>query len=301
MPCHRPQRAWRSRVANETGKYPYVFKIDQGYADTETEFPCGSCPGCRIERSREHALRCIHEASQHDNNSFITLTYEDDPCSLEKSHFQKFMKRLRKSLAPKKIRYYMCGEYGKDGDLLGRAHFHAIIFNHQFDDLEPYKMNHSGDTVYISPKLEKLWTHGYVSVGECNLSTAGYVARYCMKKINGEQAESHYQKPDLQTGELKPVIPEYNAMSNGIGKKWLEKYWKDCIKGYITLDGTRYKIPKYYINQIERLAPNDEHEILIRNMELASKPLEHPDNTIARRSVREQNTISRINRLKRNL
>ena len=31
---------------------------------------------------REWAIRCYHEASQHDQNCFITLTYEDAPDAL---------------------------------------------------------------------------------------------------------------------------------------------------------------------------------------------------------------------------
>ena len=37
--------------------------------------PCGQCIGCRLDRSRAWAMRCIHEASLHDENCFITLTY----------------------------------------------------------------------------------------------------------------------------------------------------------------------------------------------------------------------------------
>ena len=38
---------------------------------------CGQCIGCRLERSRQWATRCMHEASLHDCNSFVTLTYDE--------------------------------------------------------------------------------------------------------------------------------------------------------------------------------------------------------------------------------
>ena len=34
--------------------------------------------GCRLERSRQWAVRCMHEASLYDFNSFVTLTYNDE-------------------------------------------------------------------------------------------------------------------------------------------------------------------------------------------------------------------------------
>mgnify|MGYP003328902971 FL=1 len=82
----------------------------------QVTLPCGQCVGCRLEKSRQWAMRCVHEMRQHDQNSFITLTFNDehlDPSgSLIKSDFQNFMKRLRKNTGAK-IRYYHCGEYGE--------------------------------------------------------------------------------------------------------------------------------------------------------------------------------------------
>ena len=78
----------------------------------------GFSRGCRLERSRQWAVCCMHEASLYDFNSFVTLTYNDENLpefnSLDYRHFQLFMKRLRKEFAPTNIRFYMCGEYGED-------------------------------------------------------------------------------------------------------------------------------------------------------------------------------------------
>ncbi len=52
-------------------------------------------------------MRCVQEASQYENNCFITLTYNDENLpetgSLNKHEWQSFMKRLRASVYPKKI------------------------------------------------------------------------------------------------------------------------------------------------------------------------------------------------------
>jgi hypothetical protein len=42
------------------------------------KIPCGQCIGCRLEYSRQWAMRCHHEASLHIFNSFITLTYDPE-------------------------------------------------------------------------------------------------------------------------------------------------------------------------------------------------------------------------------
>jgi len=87
--------------------------------------PCGKCIGCRLVKRRSWAIRCMHEASLHNENSFLTLTYDDnhDKLSLDYSDFQSFIRRVRKKFG--KVRFFMCGEYG---DLTRRAHFHALFF-----------------------------------------------------------------------------------------------------------------------------------------------------------------------------
>lgn len=112
MPCYKPLKAWRTSagdiVFNEDSRRDLVHQLT---------LPCGRCIGCRLERSRQWAMRCMHEASTHTDNSFITLTYTDADLppdgSLRKKDFQDFMKRLRKYTGPEKVRFYMCGEYGR--------------------------------------------------------------------------------------------------------------------------------------------------------------------------------------------
>jgi len=64
-------------VRTEDGRVVMVpRKGDRG--DTALKLACGQCRGCRLERSRQWAMRCMHEAAQHERNSFITLTYDDE-------------------------------------------------------------------------------------------------------------------------------------------------------------------------------------------------------------------------------
>ena len=122
MTCYHPLQAYRSSEGrnSETGKWPIVFSVTAGYADLPVTIPCGQCIGCRLERSRQWAMRCVHEASLHEQNSFITLTYDNDHLpvggSLNVEDMQKFWKRLRDHLFQRgysgKLRYFQCGEYG---------------------------------------------------------------------------------------------------------------------------------------------------------------------------------------------
>ena len=41
------------------------------------KLPCGRCIGCRLDRSKQWAIRLMHEAQQHNKNSFITLTLNE--------------------------------------------------------------------------------------------------------------------------------------------------------------------------------------------------------------------------------
>ena len=40
--------------------------------------PCGHCIACRIARSREWAVRLLHESEFWDVFCFVTLTYDDE-------------------------------------------------------------------------------------------------------------------------------------------------------------------------------------------------------------------------------
>ena len=252
MACYRPLHAWKGppEIDPETGRERTVFfQRKKGWAEYEIShmmLACGRCTGCRLDRSREWAMRCLHEARLHADNAFVTLTYNDRHLpadgSLVKRHFQLFMKRLRKSVSPKKVRFFQCGEYGS---INLRPHYHAILFGHDFSDKTVWKSNRFGDPVYKSAELQKLWCDqhgsplGFVSTGAVSFRSAAYVARYIMKKRTGDGAEQHYQGR----------IPEYVTMSRrpGIGHDAVKRYgrhWYD--HGYVVEQGAKMGLPRYY-------------------------------------------------------
>jgi hypothetical protein len=199
-----------------------------------------------------------HEASQHDENSFVTLTYADQHLPMDGSlsvrAVQLFFKRLRKSLAGRPVRYYACGEYGETN---GRPHYHVILFGYQFPDLVAWRRSPTGHYLYRSEKLEKLWPFGHSEVGHVTHQSAGYCARYTLKKLTGEPAAAHYSRPHPLTGVVSNVIPEFGLMSRrpGIGSSWFDQFHSDAFPSdFVVIDGTKRPVPRFYKNKLEDLA-----------------------------------------------
>ncbi len=245
VPCYRPIPAYRVRG----GSVSFKHTEDSG----ELKLPCGSCIGCRLERSRQWAVRMVHEAQMHDSNSFITLTYRDAPIhGVDVAHFQDFMKRLRSRLSPRAIRFFHCGEYG---EAFSRPHYHAVIFGFDFPDKVLFKES-NGHALFKSEFLENVWSHGFCLVGDVTFESCAYVARYCVKKVNGELAFDHYWRLDEFTGELFAVTPEYATMSRrpGIGAAWMEKFGDEVRHNdSVVMRGFEQKVPRYYESFFDEL------------------------------------------------
>lgn len=249
MPCYYPLHAYKGK-SEDTQKIKIAFKRSDSWRGEKIDLPCGRCIGCRLERARQWAVRCIHEASLYDKNCFVTLTYDNKNLpkdgSLKLEHFQLFMKRLRRCYEKKKIRFFHCGEYGENNTL--RPHYHALLFNHDFEDKEFYSCE-NGNIIYSSKKLDDLWQKGRGIIGDVTFQSAGYVARYALKKVTGEGRDAHY----------KGKKPEYCTMSrrDGIGKGWFNKFVGDAYpQDKIWINGVMTKPPRYYDDQLQKLDPS---------------------------------------------
>ncbi len=301
MVCYHPLKAYRSKTLTKNGKRGMVFQPNEGYVDRPVTLPCGQCSGCRLERSRQWAIRCHHEASLHQQNSFVTLTYDDlhlpTGGTLVVRDLQLFMKRLRKKYG-EGIRFYACGEYG---DTTGRPHYHACLFNFQPPDLKHFSTRQNIRT-YTSEILDDLWGNGFTLTGDVTFQSAAYVARYIMKKINGPDATQHYENVDPETGEITSRKPEFTTMSRrpGIGKEWLNKYVDDVYNhDYVVINGKKVRAPRYYDQQYEISDPENLARLKIRRLRAAKSHAQ--DQTPARLKVREYIADNRLSRLPRTL
>lgn len=260
MPCYSPIQSWLSKHVNDSGKRSVTFQKSEALQpDDPLQIACGQCIGCRLKKSKTWAARCMHESQSHDQNSFITLTFNDqelfkreNPMSLDKQELRRFFKRLRKKVG--KLRFYACGEYGEQ---TARPHYHALIFGYDFPDKVLYKIQ-NGHRLYTSDTLEKVWPYGHAIIGNLNYDSAAYVARYCLKKITGVNAEEHYQWINSNTGEILSRTPEFVTMSKkpGIGREWIEKYYQDVYPhDYLVINGGKSSVPKYYDHFLEDILP----------------------------------------------
>ncbi len=236
----------------------------------------------------------MHESQMHDFNSFITLTYRDAPIhGVNVAHFQDFMKCLRSRLSPRAIRFFHCGEYG---ERFARPHYHAVIFGFDFPDKVLYSES-NGHALFKSSFLEEVWTHGFCLVGNVTFESCAYVARYLVKKVNGELAFDHYWRLDELTGELVAVTPEYCTMSRrpGVGASWMEKYGSEVFHNdSIVMRGFEQKVPRFYESFFDEL----DLEAVKGGREVSSYRFAS-DNTAERLRVREVCKVAQVGFLKR--
>ena len=272
MPCYHPIPAYQDKAGDELRLSPPV-------GTANLSIPCGACLGCKSSHATDWARRAEHEASQWEHNSFVTLTYDEahrpKEDNLEPRELQLFLKRLRQGItrqlpalrsdARGSLRYLACGEYGERG---GRPHYHLLLFNCGFADLQ-MKTASLGD----SPTLAKLWDKGIHTIGTVTGASANYVAQYTLKK----QGKSHCD----QDGVIKPAPFLRMSLKPAIGTKWIQKNKHDLTHGYLVTNGTKSRIPRAYMKKLTELDP----QLADRAKEFASKAPHRQDNLAAAEAI----------------
>lgn len=303
MACLFPVKAYRSAEINpSTGKRPLVFKVTQAHREDDfLEVPCNNCIGCKLEHARQWSMRMMHEARYYEHNCFLTLTYDDQhvPRSygLELRDLQLFFKRLRKALGHQQIRYFACGEYG---DLGGRPHYHAIVFNFDPPDKVFHGKSESGENVYSTEVVTGHWQGGFATTQEVTHRSCGYVARYVTKKIKGadEYQAQHYYRRSPIDGEMHSVRPEFAVMSRrpGIGKRFADEFKSDFYpSGYLIVDGIKQSPPRFYLDQLSQ-----EERDRLKKGAAGHRKRHKEHSTMQRRRAKAEVLVKRIKNLKRN-
>lgn len=163
------------------------------------------CELCRRYRAKVWAHRIILESLQHKENAFVTLTYDDEHLpedgSLVPRDTQLWLKRLRKEISPRKIRYFLCGEYG--GRTM-RPHYHAVLFGFP-TCLRGQTELRKKSCCSICDLVKRTWNKGSVQVARVEPQSAAYIGGYVNSKIQRKSIGDRH--------------PEFNRQSNrpGIG------------------------------------------------------------------------------------
>lgn len=216
---------------------PITIKVDKVIDGVPCRIPvtvgCGKCLECLNSYSEEWATRIVDEASLYPVNSFITLTYDNQhlPPELVKSDLQVFIRELRRKLAPQKIRYFACGEYGEKG---GRPHYHLIVFNFMPADLKLYKPGN--EPLFISGFLSNIWGKGFVTCGAVSRKSAKYCAKYMQKALFTS----------------KTIAQPFTLCSTRPGIGYGAIRYDNFEQDKIYQDGKVRKLPRYYLKVLDR-------------------------------------------------
>ena len=219
---------------------PISIRRVNGYKEgTYVLVPCGRCAECCKRRQNDWYVRLSEEFRQHRTALFVTLTYDDEHVprvekdgkvylSVCKKDVQCFVKRFRKSLEPRKIRYFVCAEYGPK---TFRPHYHCVIFGADSNDV---------------PILRNAWKNGFVDASRVRTNgSLRYVAKYC-------------SKPAVLRYELNaPVEKTFRLVSLGLGKSYIDRpgvmefHHNDLQKHtYYWANGFKYGLPRYLKQKI---------------------------------------------------
>lgn len=252
---------------------PRGFVTDGGY--TVEYVPCGVCLGCRIERRQELTLLQMAEASLHEDNWFLTLTYDDARCDfdpmfvgLQPEHLQKFTESMRLACKYRgvRFRFFACGEYG---DEFGRPHYHlslfgvpadflgledsdslksdrfaSILVDGRFAKYKNAQVDENGNFFWFSDVIANRWPYGNHQLYRANRKTFQYVAGYVTKKLLGKS-----RRDMIASGRY----PSFHRQSRpSIGYYWWLKY-KDTlsqidgvklVNDKLSLQGVDWKVPR---------------------------------------------------------
>jgi hypothetical protein len=227
--------------------------------------PCGKCVECRKRKVDEWVFRLMEEDKVSSSSHFVTLTYDtlsipitkNGFMTLDKSDFQRFMKRLRKQTGFENIRYYAAGEYGEKNR---RPHYHAIIFNvpTQASYFNAWSLVKEKWMQYYAPVLPngqlydpypKLSNEDKIQLGQLHIGqVSGKSIAYTAKYLDKIQRKKKHSREDWAR--------EFSLMSKGLGESYLTdeiiKYHQERPEQlYLTMaGGKKIAMPKYYRNKI---------------------------------------------------
>ncbi len=323
MACYQPLQAFESGVNPETGKKVIRF-VPKTIQDISLSLPCGKCIGCKIEYTRQWAVRGICELittkEKNLESSFVTLTYNNAHYpphgDLVKKDIQDFAKRLKQRHTEIPIRIFYSGEYAPQNL---RPHWHLIIFGYDFPDKTLKEYTSAGNLLYTSDELEygkpekriqPLWYQGFHRIGNVTFDSIQYVAKYITKKLDGDLAHEisegdflrHYERYDPDTNEIHKVHKEFSETPRrpGLGSEFIKKYYKEVYPSdTLALTGKGIQRTTKYFDKIMQDIDIDLLDItkekrkkhILSNIEELSPHRQKTKEEIAKRKLQRLDTL----------
>lgn len=130
------------------------------------------------------------EAGQHPAAFFVTLTYKESELppdgGVSKRDLQRYLKRLRYAVTPRRVRFFACAEYG---DLGGRPHYHLALYG-----------------ALVPREIRAAWQLGIVDISLLGPESAGYICGYILKSGLKANAAAAGRNPEFRLMSRNPGI-----------------------------------------------------------------------------------------------
>lgn len=219
-----------------------------------TQFPCGWCLNCRVDKRNALIHRCEKEYIDKKCGAFVTFTY-DDPhiihllrrsrdgrlqATLSKYDAKKFLDRLNKLvhkmpnsiLCNHKYKYLIVGEYGERGQVFDRPHFHCLFFGLDF-------------AVCKKLFLQAWQGQGQIDIGYIGDGAISYVNKYLDKQIFGDLAKAKYDDNNLE----RPFCHRSTGLGSSLYTEQLDYANQPEHLGCYSWKGKDVPFPQYWKNK----------------------------------------------------
>lgn len=259
MACSNPLRIF-PKVHSWSSRNPDLSCLTSSLGDKPYyTVPCGMCLSCRVDKVNQLTDRAEYELCKYSCGAFVTFTY-DDPhlyadnnvfystkkkqilSSLSKYDCKKFLDRLNKivhaefkkhgfnPLCRPDYKYLIVGEYGENGQVFDRCHYHALFFGL--------------DYAFCERLFWKAWNYkGSIQVGSIRNGGIGYCLKYLDKQVFGKQAFYKYDYYGME----RPFQFHSSRFGEGLYRDQLDYIRKH--NGNYRWHGVDKPVPSYYKNK----------------------------------------------------
>ena len=225
------------------------------YKNISYKIPCRQCINCRVDRRKMWKERCEYEFKKHITGAFVTFTYDEphlyNECLVKGNdgkirattrieHARKLIEAIRQDMKRNNINnvlmqqdftYLGVSEYGTNGEIFDRPHYHILFFGLDFNQCKKLFM--------------KYWDKGFIDSLPILKGGINYVLKYMDKQIMGTEAQfDAYKRYRLE--------PPKQIQSKGLGAELYYNNYKNAKKNNGKIkSGQRYiYIPGYYKNKM---------------------------------------------------